>query len=343
MKKTIFKLLGILIVLIGITTIGYAQNNISALRFNGTNSDVNISEDYLVGESNFTIEAWVRLEGSKTKGVIVQRAGCYYMYSNTNDRLSFALRYVSNGTLYWAYYHSNNNALPHDNSWHHVAVIRNTAPNPNTLKLYVDGSEVTNGTWSGYPTRNKNNKEFYIGDNGGSGSTWNFEGKIDEVRLKNVAEDISDLHYQKTDEEYTKDGNTEALFHFNENTGTTTANAAGGSATINGATWATYNDLWFPIELKSFYATRIDNGIELNWATLSETNNKGFEIQRSDDATNWEVLGFVEGQGNSRDEINYSFIDKNPEKVNYYRLNQVDLGWQQQVFRCTYRIFQYSQ
>ena len=63
----------------------------------------------------------------------------------------------------------------------------------------------------------------------------------------------------------------------------------------------------------------------LEWVTEIEENNKGFEVQRSIDATNWEVLGWVDGNGNSNQINSYRFIDEKPEPGNnYYRLKQID-------------------
>lgn len=68
---------------------------------------------------------------------------------------------------------------------------------------------------------------------------------------------------------------------------------------------------------------------ELTWKTLSEKNNKGFEIQRSVDGNSFRNVGFVGTKsinGNSFEAIDYSFIDE--EVVNgvaYYRLQQTDI------------------
>jgi hypothetical protein len=80
-----------------------------------------------------------------------------------------------------------------------------------------------------------------------------------------------------------------------------------------------------PVELLDFTATKIEKTVELNWQTASERNNVGFEIERSSNDQNWEVIGFVEGRGNSFETQDYSFIDTAPNiGNNYYRLKQVD-------------------
>ncbi|MEJ2507481.1 MAG: T9SS type A sorting domain-containing protein [Ignavibacteriaceae bacterium] len=80
-----------------------------------------------------------------------------------------------------------------------------------------------------------------------------------------------------------------------------------------------------PVELVSFTATIVDNGVQLKWHTETEVNNYGFEILRSTQTDNWKKIGFVEGSGNSNSPKHYSFLDKiiHPGKYSY-RLKQID-------------------
>ena len=52
-----------------------------------------------------------------------------------------------------------------------------------------------------------------------------------------------------------------------------------------------------PVELIQFSARSINKGIALQWKTASETNNKGFELEKSKDAEKWEPLTFIIGKG----------------------------------------------
>ncbi|BDQ01452.1 M14 family zinc carboxypeptidase [Ignavibacterium sp.] len=85
-----------------------------------------------------------------------------------------------------------------------------------------------------------------------------------------------------------------------------------------------------PVELSSFSATISGNNVQLNWTTVTETNNKGFEVQRSvfpGEERNhyWETIGFVDGKGTSTEVNHYSYNDKNLESGKYsYRLKQID-------------------
>ena len=80
-----------------------------------------------------------------------------------------------------------------------------------------------------------------------------------------------------------------------------------------------------PIELASFEATKRTDAVELNWTTLSEENNEGFYIERSTNRTDFEQIHFEKGNGNTVEQVDYSFTDERPlDGVNYYRLKQID-------------------
>ncbi len=80
-----------------------------------------------------------------------------------------------------------------------------------------------------------------------------------------------------------------------------------------------------PVELTSFTSSVVDGLVQLNWQTATETNNAGFEIQRSSEKSNWTEIGFVTGNGTTAEIQNYSYTDQIPiNAVNYYRLKQID-------------------
>ncbi|QQS36127.1 MAG: T9SS type A sorting domain-containing protein [Ignavibacteriales bacterium] len=79
-----------------------------------------------------------------------------------------------------------------------------------------------------------------------------------------------------------------------------------------------------PVELTSFKANVSDNNVSLNWETASELNNRGFEIQRLV-GEEFQVIGFVEGNGTTSETNRYSYLDKNLGEGTYsYRLKQID-------------------
>lgn len=83
-----------------------------------------------------------------------------------------------------------------------------------------------------------------------------------------------------------------------------------------------------PVELPGLTAKVKGNNVILNWTTITELNNKGFEIERrtSDDIKNdWKSIGFVSGNGTTSKMSFYSFTDKNLINGEYiYRIKQID-------------------
>jgi hypothetical protein len=82
-----------------------------------------------------------------------------------------------------------------------------------------------------------------------------------------------------------------------------------------------------PVTLVSFSATRNADNAQLVWATASEKNNRGFEVQVSTDGKAFRTLGFVASQsGNSSTKLDYKYTDTEAGKTGarYYRLHQLD-------------------
>jgi len=85
-----------------------------------------------------------------------------------------------------------------------------------------------------------------------------------------------------------------------------------------------------PVELVDFSAKKNEQNVSLNWETLTETNNAGFEVQRSNDGREFTSVGWVEGAGDADERNSYQFDDKNLRTGTkyYYRLRQVDIDGQ---------------
>lgn len=81
-----------------------------------------------------------------------------------------------------------------------------------------------------------------------------------------------------------------------------------------------------PVTLMNFTHKVNGSNVNLSWATSTETNNKGFEIERKNVSEGtWKTIGFVEGAGNSNTERRYSYDDKKLNTGKYqYRMKQVD-------------------
>ncbi len=98
-------------------------------------------------------------------------------------------------------------------------------------------------------------------------------------------------------------------------------------STLPGGPYFT-NPIALPVELTSFNAQVLNNGVRLTWTTASEVNNSGFEVQRSNDQANWTALGFVRGAGTTTEAQSYAFTDAQASGRVFYRLKQIDFDGQ---------------
>ena len=81
-----------------------------------------------------------------------------------------------------------------------------------------------------------------------------------------------------------------------------------------------------PVELISFNATQIDEGVRLDWRTASESNNQGWAVERKTVEGEWSDLGFIAGMGTTFEDQSYSFLDDQTRagETYDYRLRQMD-------------------
>lgn len=89
-------------------------------------------------------------------------------------------------------------------------------------------------------------------------------------------------------------------------------------------TYTNIPDGILPVELTSFDALVDGSDVVLNWATASETNNAGFEVQQLVGGV-YQTLGFVTGFGTTNEAQAYSFrvadVAAGPQS---FRLKQID-------------------
>lgn len=79
-----------------------------------------------------------------------------------------------------------------------------------------------------------------------------------------------------------------------------------------------------PVELTSFVANVSGNTVKLVWKTATETNNQGFEVQRSNGG-DFKFVTFIDGKGTTTETQTYSYVDNGLHAGKYfYRLKQID-------------------
>ncbi len=105
------------------------------------------------------------------------------------------------------------------------------------------------------------------------------------------------------------------------------ANTRGGAGTgaPNTGVQGFGGQLTLPVQLLYFMARLEGRTVELNWATLSEQDNRLFRVQRSADLESWSTVAEVPGAGSSSSMMRYNAVDLLPlPGASYYRLEQED-------------------
>jgi hypothetical protein len=107
-----------------------------------------------------------------------------------------------------------------------------------------------------------------------------------------------------------------------------------GGAPYNAATplyQASVAGVTLPVELVSLTANARGRNIDISWATKTETNNYGFDVERKaisnqqSTINSWEKVGFVEGKGTTNAPQNYGYKDVVKSAGTFtYRLKQTD-------------------
>ena len=104
---------------------------------------------------------------------------------------------------------------------------------------------------------------------------------------------------------------------------------------LNTMAWLVGQSPALPVEMSSFTAQSNNNKIYLNWSTVTESNNSGWEvesrIQKSEDrsqSNGWKSIGFITGKGTTTEKQNYTFSVsslQSPATLVEFRLKQIDM------------------
>lgn len=90
-----------------------------------------------------------------------------------------------------------------------------------------------------------------------------------------------------------------------------------------------YEQIPVPVEFSSFSINVTGNDVTLNWVTATETNNRGFDIERAEKTGNdplWVKVGYAAGNGTTTEPMAYTFTNRHVLPGSYaYRLKQIDL------------------
>jgi hypothetical protein len=79
-----------------------------------------------------------------------------------------------------------------------------------------------------------------------------------------------------------------------------------------------------PVNFVSFVADKLEQRVRLRWHVANEYNNARYEVEHSLDGAKFAKVGTIEATNGAR--TDYDFVHNSPslQKINYYRLRQVD-------------------
>lgn len=195
----------------------------NAISMNGTNQWINLNTNVTnLNNASFTLEAWIN-SSSGSEGIIVSsnsnnvwEAGERAFFIDDIGRITFSG--FDNGSM-------TSSVEVDDGIWHHVAVVWDYSTPPGVGKIYIDGFDRT-ASMNYSASASANIGTFKIGRPNYSGTQApNFyDGKIDDVRIWNVARSGLDIRTGMVDVVAPNTPGLLSYFKFNETSGTTVIN-----------------------------------------------------------------------------------------------------------------------
>ena len=314
-------LLLIFLAFIGVQDLS-AQNY--SLSFDGINDYGVFSSAVQPSGTAFSAEAWVYIDpaGADDQKILMNLTWAggakgfgMTIYKNVNGFFFSSSIYIAGN----AYFSPDSDPIP-ASTWTHVAMTWTQGGNITTyLNGQFVGSTATSNAYvnSGVAT--------YLGT--GSPVWAPFKGKIDEVRIWSTArsqtEISNNMYLQLNGDEM---GLT-SYYKMSNGTGTTlTDNKIGGSynGTLNnGVVWELSSVL--PVHFHDFSVKTTAIGNLVKWTVATELVNSVYEVQRSSDGRNYEVIKSILCSGTLAGELSYSYLDAEPPKHNvFYRIKEID-------------------
>lgn len=201
--------------------------------FNGSNSKISLTAGSFTYTGEFSIAAWIKLSSSQSSQVILEN----YDYVSSTSR-GFVFRVMTGEKLKFDGYYSDatrtdarsNESIPLG-VWTHVTAVYN--PTSSSIKLYINGSEVT------YHTQTYNTMQYHSGCTvnigclsytGGNDEQF-FHGNIDELRVYGDALTATEVGYIANNTTASiPTSNLNAFYSFEGNANDSTSSPINGTA-----------------------------------------------------------------------------------------------------------------
>ncbi|EEF58887.1 LamG domain-containing protein [Pedosphaera parvula] len=232
----------------------------TALRYDGTNSYVQLSSSAAFNAFPLTVTAWVRTvdQDAQVRGVVSKyvdgsfNGWTLFFYSGHIRAFYFrnSSSYVWDGGL------GLDGGLLADGAWHHVALVVDASGG----RLIVDGVQKASRAWTGTAGVSSSADPLQIG-------RYNlyptrFHGDIDEVSVWNQTLDVASLNYIKHRRLAGGEDGLVALWHFDEGSGATATDSSASAlvaSLVGSPQWVTSTA---PLPLSPVAATALKcNGV----------------------------------------------------------------------------------
>jgi hypothetical protein len=341
--KSFTRLLLLVLCLLAMNHFVKAQFN-NALSYNSDFANYTTMPNGIVSDisSDFTIELWVNWAG----GSDFQRI---FDFGNGTDSYMY-LTSSENSSNHYVQFGFKLPSLPElqltggtltQNKWTHIAVtIDYSTPATPVGSLYVGGVRVATGSmYSGAtpyrPSDLEPTTQNWLGRSQFSGSPYFdpfFDGIIDELRISNTLR-YTGASFTPSLTPFAVDGNTVALYHFDEGAEQLTFDAV--NAAISGYLGSSSADniqdpSWIlstlPVKLITFSGQETDKAVRLTWRASTTSESGQFIIERSSDGQRFQPIGttaFSKTPGT----FDYSFDDRNyTGSKNFYRIKILEFN-----------------
>ncbi|MGH1336388.1 MAG: T9SS type A sorting domain-containing protein [Aureispira sp.] len=261
-------------------------------------------------------------------GYCTDNAGWHHFF-NANDDIIFSMRGDLTGATANPVARINNNGTAYQTAVNVVgSCVNGYSPGDELFEMprswNVDFTGTTNGTYDiryYFPANEKTDLETaamnHIANNPACNYSYTYANPNGFYWFKNVGTAYTaPLFDQPT--KLTGVTNSINGINYAEITGITSFSGGAGAIRLSPAGS-------LPVELSSFKGWNVGSSNTLQWTTESELNNNRFELERSADGQNFDLLATVAGAGTTNEFQSYLQEDKTPLLgINYYRLRQID-------------------
>ena len=164
--------------------------NTHSVDFDGTDDTITIPQGtFDLGSGNWTLSMWVRPTNiSATSQTLLLIEG----NSGVTERLGFFLRSGSFLVSDWFNTNITYSTTINNSTWYHLLVVKN-GNGTTDIHIYFNGTKVVEGSHPFSNSYGTDSRDATLGDTGVSGSSFPFEGQIDEFGFWKSALSASDI------------------------------------------------------------------------------------------------------------------------------------------------------